>query len=89
MIFYFSIVLVHFVFCYLNFIVLFPCLIKDCHILFIIIEFRLGSDISSSVVYSLSFPPPKGSVTGCDSSFEGGWMIFHLRLFNSILFSVN
>ena len=37
----FSIVQVHFVFCQLNFIVLFPFLMKYYHILFIIIVFRL------------------------------------------------
>ena len=33
-----------FCFCELNFIVLFPSLIKECHILFIIIVLRLGCD---------------------------------------------
>ena len=66
MICHFSIVQVHFVFCQLNFIVLFPFLIKYYHILFIVIVFRLlGSDklspVSSTVFH-------KGSVTGCDSS---------------------
>ena len=68
MICHFSIVQVHFVFCQLNLIVLFSFLIKDQHILYIIIVFRL-SPISSTAF-------PKGSVTGCDSSLEGGWMIF-------------
>ena len=36
--------------------------------------------ISSSPVSSTVFP--KWSVTGCDSSLGGGWMIFHFRLFN-------
>ena len=58
-------------------------LIKYYHILFIIIVFRLGSD-KLSPVSSTVFP--KGSVTGCDSSLRGGWMIFHFRLFKSILF---
>ena len=44
MICYSSNILVHFVFCQLNFIVLFPFLIKYYHILFIIIVFRLGCD---------------------------------------------
>ena len=44
--------------------------------MFIIILFRLDTD-------------PMGSVTGCDSSLGGGWMIFNYRLFKSILFSVN
>ena len=37
MIFHFSIVQLHFGFCYVNFIVLFPYLIKYYHIMFIII----------------------------------------------------
>ena len=52
----------------LNFIVLFPFLIKYYHILFIIIVFRLGSD-KLSPVSSTVFP--KGSVTRCDSSLGG------------------
>ena len=32
---------------------------------------------------------PKGSVTGCDSSLGGGWIIFHFRLFKSILYFVS
>ena len=40
------------------------------------------SPVSSSVF-------PKGSVTGCDSSLGGGWMIFHFGVFKSILFFVN
>ena len=40
--------------------------------------------ISSSAVYSPV--SPKGSATECDSSLEGDWMIFHFRLFKSILF---
>ena len=70
----------------LNFIVLFPFLIKYYLILFIIIVFRLSSD-NLSPVSSTVFP--KGSVTGCDSSLGGGWMIFHFRVFNSFLFCVN
>ena len=31
----------------------------------------------------------KGSVTGCDSSLGGGWMIFRFRLFKFMLFYVN
>ena len=50
-----------------------------------IIVFRLGSD-KLSPVSSTVFP--KGSVTGCDWC-GGGWMIFHFRLFKSILFFVN
>ena len=73
-------------FCQLNFIVLFPFLIKYYHILFIIIVFQLGSD-KLSPISSTVFP--KGSVTGCDSSLGGGWMIFHFRVFKSILFFVN
>ena len=46
---------VHFVFCQLNFIVLFLFLIKYYHILFIIIVFRLGSDkLVSCFFYCLS-----------------------------------
>ena len=40
------------------------------------------SSVSSTVF-------PKGSVTVCDFSLGGGWMIFHFRLFKSILFFVN
>ena len=66
----FSNIYVRFVFCQLNFIVLFKFLIKYYHILFIIIVFRLSSD-KLSPVSSSAFP--KGSVTGCDSSLgEGG-----------------
>ena len=46
---------VHFVFCQLNFIVLFKFLKKYYHILFIIIVFRLGSD-KLSPVSSIVFP---------------------------------
>ena len=42
--------LVHFVFCQLNFIVLFPFLIKLYYILFVIIVFRLGCDRSSGLL---------------------------------------
>ena len=69
-------------FCQLSFIVLFSFLIKYYNILFIIIVFRLGSGKLSHVF-------PKGSVTGCDSLLGGGWMIFHFRVFKSILFFVN
>ena len=67
MICHFSIVQVHFVFCQLNFILLFSFLIKYYHIWFIIIVFRLSKSLSpvSSTVF------PKGSVTGCDSSLGG------------------
>ena len=51
MICHFSIVQVHFVFCQLNFIVLFPFVIKYCHILFIIIVFRLGCDKPSGLLF--------------------------------------
>ena len=44
MICHFSIVQVHFVFCQLNFIILFSFLIKYYHVLYVIIVFRLGSD---------------------------------------------
>ena len=37
-----------------------------------------------SLVSSTVFP--KGSVTGCDSSLGGGWMIFHFLLFNPFCF---
>ena len=33
--------------------------------------------------------PKDGSVTGSYCSLEGGWMMFHFRLFKSILFFVN
>ena len=59
----------------------FPFLIKYYHILFIILVFRLVSD-KLSPVSSTVFP--KGSVTGCDTSLGGGWMIFHFRLFKSV-----
>ena len=74
MICHFSIVQVHFAFCQSNFILLFPFLMKYYHILFIIIVFRLVSDKLSPVSSSVF---PKGSVTGCDSSSGGGWMICH------------
>ena len=51
-------------------------LIKDYHILFLIIVFRLVIDKLSPVSSTVL---PKGSVTGCDSSLGGGWMIFHFR----------
>ena len=86
MICHFLIVKAHFVFGQLNFFVLFPFLIKYYHILFIIIVFRLVSDKLSRVSSTVF---PKGSVTGCDSSLGGGWMIFHFRFFKSILFFVN
>ena len=55
MICHFSIVQVHFVFRQLNFIVLFPFLLKNYHILYIIIVFRLGSDkLVSCFFYCLS-----------------------------------
>ena len=55
MICHFSIAQDHFVFCQLNFIVLFPFLIKYYHILYIIIVFRLGSDmLVSCFFYCLS-----------------------------------
>ena len=55
MISHFSNIQVHFVFCQLNFIVLFLFLIKYYHILFIIIIFRLGSDkLVSCFFYCLS-----------------------------------
>ena len=49
-------------------------IIKYYHIFFIIIVFKLGSDKLSPVSSSVF---PKGSVTGCDSSLGGGWMIFN------------
>ena len=49
MIFYFSVVQVHFDFCLMNFIVLFPFLINDYHIMFIIIIF-CPSGISGWVI---------------------------------------
>ena len=49
MICHFSNIKVHFVFCQLNFIVLFPFLIKYFHILFIIV-FRLGCDRPSGLL---------------------------------------
>ena len=71
-------------FCFLS--IEFHCtfsIIKYYHIFFIIV-FRLGSDKLLSLVSSTVFP--KGSVTGCDSSLRGGWMVFHFRLFKSICF---
>ena len=70
---------------------LFDCSSRFC---FLLIEFHctfsfsckilpyyvyLYCSIVSSAVYSTVFP--KESVTGCDSSLGGGWMIFHFRLF--------
>ena len=46
----FSNIKVHFVFCQLNFIVLFPFLIKHYYILFIIIVFWLGCDRPSGLL---------------------------------------
>ena len=40
--------------------------------------------ITSSYVSSTVFP--RGSVTGCDSSLGGGWMIFHFRLLSRFCF---
>ena len=54
MICHFSFVQDHFVFCQLNFIVLFPFLVKYYHILFIIIVFRLDSDKLVSCFFCLS-----------------------------------
>ena len=59
---------------------------KILQYIFFFIVFRLGSD-KLSPVSSTVFP--KGSVTRCDFSLEGGWMIFHFRVFESILFFVN
>ena len=75
-------------FCFLSieFHCTFPFFIKYYHVLFIIIVFRLDSD-KLSPVSSTVFP--KGSVTGCDSSLGGEWMIFHFRVFKFILFFVN
>ena len=50
MICHFSIILVHFVFCQLKLIVLFPFLIKYYHILFIIIVIWLGCDGPSGLL---------------------------------------
>ena len=49
MICHFSIIWVHFVFCQLYFIILFPFLIKYYHIMFIIIVFWLGCDRPSGL----------------------------------------
>ena len=54
MIRHFSNIKVHFIFCQLNFIILFPFLIKYYHILFIIIVFWSGCDRPSGL---LSFVP--------------------------------
>ena len=70
----------------LNFIELFSFLIKYCHIMFIINVLILDG-ISLFPVSSTVFL--KRSVTGCDSSLEGGWMIFHFRLIKSIFFLLN
>ena len=51
MIRHFSNILVHFVFCQLNFIVLFPFFIKYYHILFIVIVFWLGCDRPSGLLF--------------------------------------
>ena len=50
MIFHFSIVQVHFVL-FIEFIVLFPYLIKYYHIMFIIVVFSLGSDRPSRLLF--------------------------------------
>ena len=50
--------LVHFVFCQLNFIVLFPFLVKYYHILFIIIVFWFGCDRPSGLLLLLSMLTP-------------------------------
>ena len=47
----FSVIEARFVFCQLNFIVLFPFLIKYYHILFIIIVFWLGCDRPSGLLF--------------------------------------
>ena len=77
MICYFSNIWVHFVFCQLNFILLFPFFIKYFHVLFIIIVFRLGRDKLSSVSSILSFPrdqsrdvTPRLGEGGCFFIFE-------------------
>ena len=67
----FSNIKVHFVFCQLNFIVLFPFLIKYYHILFIIIVFLLGCDRLTDLFYLCTlcfFPYSRHSS-------------YHLRLF--------
>ena len=54
--------------------------------MFINIVFRIGNElmISSSAVYLLFFPMDQSrDVTHC---FGGGGMIFHFRLFGSIVF---
>ena len=68
----FSIVQVHFVFCQLNFIVLFPFLINYDHILFIIIVFRLGSHKLVSCFFCLSPRDQSRDVTPRLGSGEGG-----------------
>ena len=50
MIYHFSNIYVHFVFCQLNFMVLFPFFIKYYHILFIITVFWLGCDRPSGLL---------------------------------------
>ena len=64
MIFHFTNTQVHFVFCSLNFIILFPYLIKYYRLMFIIIVFSLGSDRPSGPSLGSdrpSFDRPSGS----------------------------
>ena len=73
-------------FCQLNFVVRFPFLIKYYHIMFIIIVFRIHSDkLVCCLFYSLS---PRDQSRDVTPRLGGGWMIFHFRLFKSILFFV-
>ena len=54
---------------------------SHCYVLVGIINWEF--QFFSSTVF------PKESVKACDASFGGGWMIFHFRLFKSILFFLN
>ena len=73
LIYHFSVVQDHFVFCQLNFIVLFPLVIKYYHILYIIIVFRLDSDkLVSCFFYCLSQGISHGMYV-THRLGEGGW----------------
>ena len=78
----FSIVQVHFVFCKLNFIILFPFLIKYNPMMFIIIVFRLVCDKLFSCFFTeFLLLSSKGSVTGCDSSL-GSFCYSSFRIYD-------
>ena len=73
------------IFCQLNCIALSQFLIKYYHIMFIIIVYWLGSDKLYCFFYCLS----QGTSHGMWLLASGRVMLFHFRLFKSILFFVN